>query len=117
MMYRRTLQGCTVADTITDKLATMHDLVVDSILEDLQGLDEPMLDGQGNPMAMPMEQRQAVQRMALAVLKQNGVTAPAPEGSALSNASRLAGKLDFKGLQEKRAVVLPFTRGPGSPAA
>ncbi len=117
MMFHRTLQGCTVADTITNKLATMHDLVVDSILEDLQGLDKPMLDEEGNPVAVPMEQRQAVQRMALAVLKQNGVTAPAPEGSGLSNASRLAGKLDFKGLQEKRAVVLPFKRESESPAA
>jgi hypothetical protein len=106
-----------VAESITDKLATMHKLVVDSILDDLEGLEQPMADGDGNSVAWPMEQRQAIQRMALAVLKQNGVTAPAPKGSGLNNAAKLAGKLDFKGLQEKRAIVLPFKREPESPAA
>jgi len=103
--------------SLTTKLATMHELVIDSILGDLKDLDQPTIDQDGNPVAWPMEQRQAVQRMALAVLKQNGVTAPAPNGSRLNNAAKLAGKLDFKGLQEKRAIVLPFKREPESQGA
>ncbi len=103
--------------SLTTKLTTMHDLVVDSILDDLKGLDKPVLDQGGNPVALPMEHRQAVQRMALLALKQNGITAPAPEGSRLNNAAKLAGKLDFKGLEEKRAVVLPFRREPESEGA
>ena len=103
--------------SLTEKLSRMHELVVDSILSDLKGLDAPVLDEEGNPVALPMEHRQAVQRMALQVLKQNGVTAPAPKGSRLDNAAKLAGKLDFKGLQEKRAIVLPFKREPESQGA
>ena len=103
--------------SLTTKLATMHELVVDSILDDLTDLDRPWIDQEGNPVVRPLEDRQAIQRMALAVLKQNGVTAPALDGSRLNNAAKLAGKLDFKGLQEKRAIVLPFKREPESQGA
>jgi hypothetical protein len=56
-------------------------------------------------------------RLALAVLKQNGYNAPV--GPAVPDAerkARLASKLNFQGIQEKRGVVLPFS-APESPAA
>lgn len=50
-------------------------------------------------------------RVVLALLKQNGVTAPVAEGSRMDQASKLAGKLNFQGLAEKRAVVVPIRPG------
>ena len=106
-------------ETLNEQLSEMHDLVIGSILEDVKALDKPMLDEDGNAIAVPLEQRQAVQRMALAALKQNGVTAPVQEGTGINQVAKFAGKLDFKGLAEKRAVVLPFPvkPSPGPSAA
>ena len=53
-------------------------------------------------------------RMALALLKHNNYNAPL--GDAVPDAdraARLAGKLNFQGVKEKRGVVLPFS-APGS---
>lgn len=104
---------------LNEKLAEIQELTIGSILDDLKGLNQPMIDEEGNPVAVPMETRQAVQRMALLALKQNGVTAPVQEGAGISQVSRLAGKLDFKGLSEKRQVVVPFPirSDPGPSAA
>lgn len=56
-------------------------------------------------------------RVALALLKQNGVTAPVQDGVGIGRAAQLAGKLDFKGLSEKRQVVVPIRGGHGPSAA
>jgi hypothetical protein len=66
-------------------------------------LENPVIDELGQAV-VPNEDL----RVALALLKQNGVTAPVVEDSRISRASQLAGKLDFKGLQDKRPVVVPI---------
>lgn len=100
-----------MAEDLNQKLQKLHEAVVDSIAADVEALSQPMLDEDGNPVAVPLEQRQAVQRVALALLKQNGVTAPVAEGSRMDQASKLAGKLNFQGLAEKRPVVVPIRPG------
>ncbi len=56
-------------------------------------------------------------KTALALLKQNNITAPLGEAVPdAQRAARLAGKLKFDGINEKRGVVLPFS-APGSAAA
>jgi hypothetical protein len=49
-------------------------------------------------------------KTALALLKQNNITAPlGPAVPDADRAARLAGKLKFDGIKEKRGVVLPFS--------
>ncbi len=78
---------------LQSKLAEMHAEVVDQVLDDLRNGD-----------------RKARQE-AMTLLKQNNVTAVASEGSTLR---KLAGKLDFSGMDEK---VVPFKspRGAAQP--
>lgn len=45
----------------------------------------------------------------IALLKQNGINAPAPDAKSVSDQARAAGKLQFGALAEKRKVV-PFRR-------
>jgi len=68
------------------KLSEIHDLVIDSLLDDLQN---------GHPSA---------RRDAMVLLKNNNVTAVASEGSTLK---KLAGKLDFSEMDDK---VIPITK-------
>lgn len=94
---------------LNEKLEKLHEAVVDLVTD---RLENPPEDEQGR-CAVSNEDL----RVALALLKQNGVTAPVKEGSRISQAAKLAGKLQFEGLQEKRAVVLPFRPSPGPSAA
>ena len=73
-----------------DQLSEMHAEVIAQVLEDLRNGD-----------------RKARQE-AMALLKQNNITAAAPEGSTLR---QLAGKLDFSGMADK---VVPLKRPPES---
>ena len=66
----------------------MHEEVIYQVLEDLRNGDRK------------------ARAEALALLKQNGVTAVAQEGSTLA---KLAGKLNFDNMQEK---VVEFKRPP-----
>ncbi len=66
------------------KLAEMHEEVIDQVLYDLRNGDRK------------------ARAEAIVLLKQNNVTAVASEGSTLK---KLAGKLDFSGMEEK---VIPF---------
>lgn len=77
---------------LTELLADMHQEVIEQVLEDLKNGD-----------------RKARQE-AMALLKQNSVTAVAAEGSTLA---KLAGKLDFSAMSEK---VVSFKR-PGDPSS
>ena len=69
---------------ITEKLADIHELIVDQVFEDLQNGD-----------------RKARQE-AMMLLKQNNVTATAAEGTTLR---KLQNKLDFSGMADK---VIPL---------
>ena len=73
---------------LQDLLGQMHEEVIYQVLEDLRNGDRK------------------ARAEALALLKQNGVTAVAQEGSTLA---KLAGKLNFDSMQEK---VVEFKRPP-----
>ena len=73
---------------LQDLLGQMHEEVIYQVLEDLRNGDRK------------------ARAEALALLKQNGVTAVAQEGSTLA---KLAGKLNFDNMQEK---VVEFKRPP-----
>ena len=71
-----------------DKLSQIHDLVIEQVLEDLQNGDRK------------------ARSEAMALLKQNNITATAGEGTMLS---KLAGKLDFSGMADR---VVEFKKPP-----
>jgi CHAD domain-containing protein len=73
---------------LQDLLGKMHQEVIEQVLEDLQNGDRK------------------ARAEAMALLKQNGVTAVAQEGSTLA---KLAGKLDFSSMEGK---VIDFKRPP-----
>lgn len=73
---------------LQDMLGQMHEEVIYQVLEDLRNGDRK------------------ARAEALALLKQNGVTAVAQEGSTLA---KLAGKLNFDSMQDK---VVEFKRPP-----
>jgi hypothetical protein len=73
---------------LQDMLGQMHEEVIYQVLEDLRNGDRK------------------ARAEALALLKQNNVTAVAQEGSTLA---KLAGKLNFDNMQEK---VVEFKRPP-----
>lgn len=87
---------------LNEKLQKLHEAVVDLVTD---RLENPAVDEMGQAQVSNEDLR-----VALALLKQNGVTAPVVEDSRISRASQLAGKLDFKGLQDKRPVVVPLRR-------
>ena len=88
---------------LNEKLQRLHEAVVDLVTD---RLENPVIDEETGMGGVSNEDL----RVALALLKQNGVTAPVVEDSRISRASQLAGKLDFKGLQDKRPVVVPLRR-------
>lgn len=96
------LHPCIMAD-LNEKLQKLHEAVVDLVTD---RLENPVIDEETGMGGVSNEDL----RVALALLKQNGVTAPVVEDSRISLASQLAGKLDFKGLQDKRPVVVPLRR-------
>ena len=97
---------------LNEKLQRLHEAVVDLVTD---RLENPMVDPETGEGGVSNEDL----RVALALLKQNGVTAPVQDGTSISQVSKLAGKLDFKGLSEKRQVVVPFPikPAPGPSAA
>ena len=75
---------------LQEMLGQMHEEVIYQVLEDLRNGDRK------------------ARAEALALLKQNNVTAVAQEGSTLA---KLAGKLNFYNMQEK---VVEFKRPPAA---
>jgi hypothetical protein len=75
---------------LQEMLGQMHEEVIYQVLEDLRNGDRK------------------ARAEALALLKQNNVTAVAQEGSTLA---KLAGKLNFDNMQEK---VVEFKRPPAA---
>jgi hypothetical protein len=73
---------------LQEQLAEMHEEVISQVLEDLRNGDRK------------------ARAEAMALLKQNNVTAVAQEGSTLA---KLAGKLDFSSMEGK---VVEFKRPP-----
>ncbi len=69
---------------LQEKLATIHELVADQVLDDLKEGDRKAISA------------------AMMLLKQNNVTAVAAEGSTLK---KLANKLDFSSMDDK---VIPL---------
>mgnify|MGYP001244897125 FL=1 len=69
---------------LQEKLATIHELVADQVLDDLKEGDRKAITA------------------AMMLLKQNNVTAVAAEGSTLK---KLANKLDFSSMDDK---VIPL---------
>jgi len=96
---------------LNEKLQRLHEAVVDLVTD---RLENPPEDELGRAVVSNEDLR-----VALALLKQNGVTAPVQDGTGISQVAKLAGKLDFKGLSEKRQVVVPFPikPSPGPSAA
>jgi hypothetical protein len=81
------------APTLREQLAEIHQAVADEILDGLQNAEDPVA-------------RRLAIGLALQLLKQNGITAPPVEGSAMDQLrSRMAGKLDFSTLEAKTKVV------------
>jgi hypothetical protein len=95
---------------LNDKLQKLHEAVVDLVADRLK--NPPVNVDTGEAVVSNEDLR-----VALALLKQNGVTAPVQEGSSVSQVAKLAGKLQFEGLKEKRAVVVPLRPSPGPSAA
>jgi hypothetical protein len=75
---------------LQEKLGLMHEALIEQVLEDLQNGDRK------------------ARTEAMALLKQNNVTAVAQEGSTLA---KLAGKLDFSSMEGK---VVEFKRPPAA---
>jgi hypothetical protein len=96
---------------LNEKLQKLHEAVVDLVTD---RLENPPEDDLGRAVVSNEDLR-----VALALLKQNGVTAPVQGDTGISQTAKLAGKLQFEGLKDKRAVVLPFPvkSDPGPSAA
>ena len=77
---------------LQEKLAEMHSEVIDQVLDDLRNGDRK------------------ARSEAMALLKQNNVTAVAAEGSTLK---KLANKLDFSSMDDK---VIPLKTPPSNVA-
>jgi hypothetical protein len=77
---------------LQEKLAEMHSEVIDQVLDDLRNGDRK------------------ARSEAMALLKQNNVTAVAAEGSTLK---KLANKLDFSSMDDK---VVPLKSPPSNVA-
>ena len=77
---------------LQEKLATIHELVADQVLDDLKEGDRKAISA------------------AMMLLKQNNVTAVAAEGSTLK---KLANKLDFSSMDDK---VIPLKTPPSNVA-
>ena len=77
---------------LQEKLATIHELVADQVLDDLKEGDRKAISA------------------AMMLLKQNNVTAVAAEGSTLK---KLANKLDFSSMDDK---VVPLKSPPSNVA-
>jgi hypothetical protein len=75
---------------LQEKLAEMHSEVIDQVLDDLRNGDRK------------------ARSEAMALLKQNNVTAVAAEGSTLK---KLANKLDFSSMDDK---VIPLKTPPSN---
>ena len=75
---------------LVEKLATIHELVADQVLDDLKEGDRKAISA------------------AMMLLKQNNVTAVAAEGSTLK---KLANKLDFSSMDDK---VIPLKTPPSN---
>jgi hypothetical protein len=75
---------------LQEKLATIHELVADQVLDDLKEGDRKAISA------------------AMMLLKQNNVTAVAAEGSTLK---KLANKLDFSSMDDK---VIPLKTPPSN---
>ena len=99
------LVATTMADNLRDRLAQLHELVTDQLLEDLQAVPE---DPDDFELVAAAQRRQAqARRDALTLLKQNGITAPAVDDTPLA---RIRDKLDFSSVAQK---VVPL-RSPAS---
>ncbi len=90
---------------LNQKLQQLHEATVDLVASRLEAVGK---NEEGEEVSLVTNDDL---RLALALLKQNGVTAPVAEGSRMGQASKLAGKLNFQGLAEKRAVVVPIRPG------
>ena len=85
-----------MADNLRDRLAHLHELVTDQLLEDLQARPD---DPDDMELVAQAQRRQAqARRDALQLLKQNGITAPAVEDSPLA---KIKDKLDFSSVAQK----------------
>ena len=88
-------------ETINEKLEQLHEDVVEVMSTRLQGQVVSNDDI----------------KTALLLLKQNNITAPIGDAAPDANrAARLAGKLRFDGIKDKRGVVLPFSAAGSSDA-
>lgn len=88
--------GAVMADNLRDRLAHLHELVTDDLLEGLRAQAE---DPDDPELVAQAERRKAqARRDALQLLKQNGITAPAVEDSPLA---KIKDKLDFSSVAQK----------------
>jgi len=89
-------------EDLRHKLDQLHEAAIDAITDKLRA----QVDEDGNPMPPSNDDL----RVALQLLKQNNVTAPAIPDSPTALMARMAGKLDFVTLQrrmESRGALMP----------
>lgn len=87
------------------QLEDLHAAVVQTVTQRVKCLDEagdPLVDGDGNPVQASNDDL----RIALALLKQNSITADLSDETVNELRSRMAGKLDFSALRDKKVVPL-----------
>lgn len=104
---------CTHADVadLKHKLDEIHALLADGILADLKAEENVVCHEDADPdeVSDAVERARATARMArreaLQLLKQNGISAAAMPGTPMGDLARMAGKLNFQTLEDKRKVV------------
>lgn len=90
--------------SLSKQLEELHAEVVKAVTARVACVDahgDPLLDDEGNPIQASNDDL----RVALALLKQNQITANLGEDTEKELRSRMAGKLDFSALKGK---VLPL---------
>lgn len=80
-------------DSLRHKLDQLHEATVDAISSRLTG----QVDEDGNPVGPSSDDL----RLAMQLLKQNNITAPAIPDTPTALMARMAGKLDFMAVQRK----------------
>ena len=85
-----------MADNLRDRLADLHELVTDQLLEDLNAQADDPEDA--DQVRIAQQRKAQARRDALTLLKQNGITAPAVDDTPMA---RIRDKLDFSSVARK----------------
>lgn len=98
--------------TLKEQLEELHAAVVETVTKRVKCVDEagdPLLDDDGNPVQASGDDL----RIAMTLLKQNSITADLSDETVDKLRSRMAGKLDFSTLRDKKDKKVVPLRGGG----